>query len=182
MDPSTIVRPARPEDAHDIADLHVRSWRAAYAGTVSAAALDRLDVDERAAVWTRRLAASPPGQVTLVAESAGRLVGFLLLGPTPDADHDPATTGHVFAAHVDPDVTGLGIGAVLLGRAVDVLAGAGHRIATLWVVDGNQRAQRFYERAGWTPDGVSRREPLAVESEPGDEVTVVRYLRVLAPG
>lgn len=169
------VRPARPQDAPAIADVHVRSWRATYASTVSAAALDALDVDQRAALWTRRLTVPAPGQATLAAEVAGRLVGFLLLGPTPDADHDPATTGHVLAVHVDPDVTGRGAGRALLRSALDALAGAGYRAATLWVVIDNQRARQFYELTGWTPDGVSRRESLAVESEGGDEVIVVRY-------
>ncbi len=169
-------RAARPDDARGIADIHVRSWRAAYAGTVSADALERLDVDQRTAMWTRRLAA---GQMTLLAEMDGRTVGFVLLGPTPDPDHDPATTGHVLAIHVDPDVTGHGVGGALLGRAVDTLASAGYAVATLWVVVDNHRARRFYERAGWTSDGTTRREPLAVEGEAGDEVTVVRYRRTL---
>lgn len=179
--PAVRVRPARAEDARGIAGIHVRSWRATYAGTVSAAALDRLDVDQRAVVWTRRLAASGPGQTTLVAEVAGRLAGFLLLGPTPDDDHDPATTGQVLAVHVDPDVTGHGIGGALLSRAVAALADAGYRAATLWAVSDNRRARRFYERAGWTPDGAKRREPLAVEGEAGDDVTVVRYRLALQP-
>lgn len=174
-DAAVHVRRAQPGDARGIAEIHVGSWRATYAHILSAAALERLDVDRRALLWTRRLAAPAPGQATLLAEVAGRLVGFALLGPTPDTDHDPATTGHVFAIHVDPQATGQGVGAVLLGGAVDALADAGYGAATLWVVGDNRRARRFYERAGWTPDGVSRREPLAVEGEAGDEVTVVRY-------
>jgi GNAT superfamily N-acetyltransferase len=176
------VRPGRPQDARAIAAIHVRSWRATYAGTLSPAALERLDIDRRAALWRRRLATPPPGQATLVAEVAGRPAGFLLLGPTPDADHDPTTTGHVLSVHVAPDVTGQGVGRALLEAAVQTLADTGHQDATLWVVVDNQRARRFYQRAGWTPDGVSRRQPLAVEGESGDEVTVVRYRRTLRHG
>lgn len=203
------IRVARPGDARAIAGIHVRSWRATYAETLSPDALDGLDVDHRESVWTRRLAAPAPGQVTFVAGlgsfparrlaglaltpsiptrrlaaltlAQGRLVGFLLLGPTPDGDHDPAATGQVLAVHVDPDLTGRGVGAALLARAVAELTRRGYADATLWVVAQNSSARRFYERAGWAPDGASRRERLAVEGEHGDEVTVVRY-RLPLPG
>ncbi len=169
------VRRARPEDARAIAAIHVRSWRATYAAILPADALRSLDVDHRATVWTQRLERPAPGHMTLVANLGAQLVGFLLLGPTPDPDSDPATTGQVLAVHVDPDATGRGAGGALLGRAVDELAGCGYALGTLWVVSDNQRARAFYERAGWTPDGSSRREPLAVEGEVGPDVTVVRY-------
>jgi ribosomal protein S18 acetylase RimI-like enzyme len=43
----------------------------------------------------------------------------------------------VLAVHVDPDVTGRGVGGALLDRAVEELASAGYDLATLWVVTGN---------------------------------------------
>ena len=46
----------------------------------------------------------------------GRVVGFVHLGPSPDADHDPGSTGHIFSIHVDPDVVGTGIGRASDGR------------------------------------------------------------------
>jgi GNAT superfamily N-acetyltransferase len=177
------VRPAEPEHAEVIAAIHVRSWRATYAETVSTAALEQLDVRQRQSLWRQRLTNPPTGHLTLVGEGGGRVVGFLLLGPTPDADHDPATTGQVLAVHVDPEVTGGGIGAALMKRAVEILAGSGYLLATLWVVDQNLRARRFYERLGWVHDGTSRIESLAVEQESGDDVRVVRYqLQLRAPG
>jgi GNAT superfamily N-acetyltransferase len=32
--------------------------------------------------------------------------------------------------------------------------------ATLWVVEANARARRFYEREGWEPTGWTRETPL----------------------
>lgn len=177
------VRPAGPNDAEVIADIHVRSWRATYGETVSLAALERLNVRHRHSLWMNRLTNPSPGHMTLVAECGGRLVAFLLLGPTPDDDHDPAETGSVLAVHVDPDVTGRGVGASLLQSAMETLAGSGYTLATLWVVDRNDRARHFYERLGWVHDGTSRVESLAVEGERGDDVTVVRYeMQLCGPG
>lgn len=44
----------------------------------------------------------------------------------------------------------------------------------LWVLKGNARARRFYERAGFRPDGAE--EPFEVE---GVAVPEVRYVRAL---
>jgi hypothetical protein len=29
-------------------------------------------------------------------------------------------------------------------------------VSTLWVLEGNAQARRFYERRGWSPDGAAR--------------------------
>jgi ribosomal protein S18 acetylase RimI-like enzyme len=83
--------------------------------------------------------------------------------------------GQVLSVHVDPPVTGRGVGGALLDHAVATFRAAGFREATLWVVGDNPGARRFYERAGWRPDGNTRREPLAVEGEDGEDVMLIRY-------
>jgi hypothetical protein len=50
------------------------------------------------------------------------------------------------------------------GRLVDV----GFHDASLWVLAGNERAERFYRADGWLPDGVERRDEL--RGAPADEV------------
>lgn len=174
------IRRAGPQDAEAIAAIHVRSWRATYRDTLSPEAVQKLDVAHRLALWTQRLAAPATGQLTLLALVDRQPAGFLLLGPTPDDDHNPTTTGQVLAVHVDPEATGQGVGSALLRRAVTEFARAGFARATLWVVSTNEGARRFYEREGWTPDGAKRQEPLAVPGEVGDVVTVVRYALPMA--
>jgi hypothetical protein len=39
---------------------------------------------------------------------------------------------------------------------VNVLRDAGFGAAILWVLDGNDRAQRFYEIGGWQLDGAAK--------------------------
>jgi RimJ/RimL family protein N-acetyltransferase len=55
---------------------------------------------------------------------------------------------------------------------------AGYGCITLWVLEGNARARRFYERAGFAPDGASHGLP-----DLGG-VTEIRYRRALgvSPG
>jgi GNAT superfamily N-acetyltransferase len=73
-------------------------------------------------------------------------------GPSRDGDA-AAGTGEVYAIYVDPSAVGTGIGQALLARAVSGMRERGYTAATLWVLDGNTRARRFYEAAGWRPDG-----------------------------
>ena len=70
---------------------------------------------------------------------------------------------------------GTGIGRALIVEAERRLA-EHHAEATLWVLVGNVRAQRFYEAAGWHPDGGAQRDRVW-----GVAVTEVRYRkRVIA--
>lgn len=59
--------------------------------------------------------------------------------------------------------------------AVEHLTAAGFSRATLWVLATNVRARRFYEAAGWRPDGSSK-----VDSSRGFPLDEVRYERTLA--
>lgn len=177
-----LVRPALAADATAIAGIHVRTWRAAYRDILPPATLAALDQSRRAALWRRRTTAPDPGHRVLVAVDGAGPIGFLYLGPTGDPDDDPGAVGQVLALHVDPAAGGRGVGRELLRRAVEEFTGRGYRTATLWVVEGNAGARRFYARAGWATDGANRQEPLAAEGEAGELVTVVRYRLDLIPG
>ena len=52
---------------------------------------------------------------------------------------------------------------------------AGFRDAQLWVLVGNDRAQRFYRADGWSPDGTRRRDEIY-----GVDVDEVRFRRSLS--
>jgi ribosomal protein S18 acetylase RimI-like enzyme len=134
--------------------------------------LDGLRAEDRAAGWTRRLRAGPAGSPVLVAERAGAVVGFAVVG----AAEDPAGLGELQAINVDPDHWRRGAGRALLAAAEAELARLGHAAAVLWVLPGNQRARRFYEAAGWAADGARRTIELY-----GFGVDEVRYRRRLGP-
>jgi GNAT superfamily N-acetyltransferase len=54
--------------------------------------------------------------------------------------------------YVAPSHWGRGYGYALLRDAEEALATTGRRDLALWVLEGNDRARRFYERAGWRGD------------------------------
>jgi GNAT superfamily N-acetyltransferase len=165
-----VIRPAGPADARPVAEVHVASWRHAYRGLLPDDALDRLSVDDREARWLGAFADPDPTGGALVAEVEGRIVGFASFGPSRD-DDAPAGTGEVPAIYVEPAALGTGVGRELLGAATRALREAGFGRATLWVLEANEPARRFYEKAGWRWDGTVSQHDFDCANRP-----VVRYV------
>jgi ribosomal protein S18 acetylase RimI-like enzyme len=166
-----MVRDARPEDAAAIARVHTRSWQVAYAHAFPAEALAGISVERRTDWWAQRLAATPPRAALLVAEAAGEVRGFASVGAARD---DGEMLGELYAIYVDPDHWGAGLGRALITEAEERLRAAGFAEAILWVLEDNPRTRRFYEAAGWTHDGGSKRD-----THLGTEVAEVRYRKRL---
>jgi len=141
------LRPARPEDALAVARVHVRSWQAAYKGLLPDDYLDSLRADERASRYDFATT-DPLAPHTIVADDGRSILGFATIGVSPGVpSHD---VGELMALYVDPDQWRTGVGRVLIARAREELYHRGLLTAILWVLEGNTRAERFYERDGWT--------------------------------
>jgi RimJ/RimL family protein N-acetyltransferase len=154
------VRVASEDDVPAIADIHVRSWQAAYRGVLPDELLDGLSVSERERSWRELLTGSDDRWLTLVAERAGGdLVGFCsVAAPSRDAPPGEATA-EVGALYVDPDHWRQGAGAALLTVALQELQGLGFGDVILWVLPENHAAVAFYERFGFeVEEGVEKRE------------------------
>lgn len=168
IEPDTVtIRRADPGDAAAVADVHVASWRGAYAGIVPDAYLASLDVDGRAEAWRANLTGSRA--TTWVALSGSRTLGFATLGPARDEDAEPGDL-ELYAIYLDPEAWGLGVARDLM-RTVLLEVPPGVPLS-LWVIADNERAQHFYRRHGFQPDGVERLEELG-----GADIAEVRYRR-----
>lgn len=153
------VRFAGPADAPAIANVHVRSWKAAYPGLVPQDFLDALTPEVRLGPWREILSTAPSARaatLVLVTESDDRVLGFVSYGASRDEDAEEAVVGEVQALYLDPTAWGRRSGADLLRAAVAELESGGFGVATLWVLETNARARRFYEKLGWRPDGTSK--------------------------
>ena len=172
---AVLVRDAEPGDAADMARVHVASWRGAYRGLMPQDVLDRLDVSVRTSLWIRIMNRTDPARgAVLVVEDDGQIIGLAGVGPTRDSDSDPARTAELSAIYLLPEAWGRGAGRLLMEEAVSRLAACGYADATLWVLDTNERARRFYAAAGWVPDGTAK-----VDGREGYSLSEVRYRRVL---
>jgi GNAT superfamily N-acetyltransferase len=169
MRAAATIRAARPEDARPVAEVHVDSWRHTYRGVLPDEYLDRLSVDDRESMWLGAFADPDPKSGALVAEADGHLVGFASFGPSRDEDV-PDGTGEVPAIYVEPAALGTGVGRELFAAVTETLRDAGFTRATLWVLEANASARRFYEKAGWSWDGAVSTHMFDCANEP-----VVRY-------
>ncbi|GAA4202603.1 SDR family oxidoreductase [Actinocatenispora rupis] len=123
----------------------LRVWRAANE------ARGKVPDAERIARVRRKLA--DPAALPVVAVADGAVVGMALAEPgRADDGAGPVLPDlwHVSMVFVDPAYRGRRIGVLLLD---EVAARAGGRRLQLWTGAGNERAQRLYRRAGFTPTG-----------------------------
>ncbi|MCM3660561.1 GNAT family N-acetyltransferase [Georgenia satyanarayanai] len=134
------IRAARPDDAAALAVLHVRAWRETYAEEVPEHVYARME-EEGPDRWARRLE-DPDASTTWVgtARETGELVGFSRAEATGTGEVRPLLLSGLY---VLARWHGQGLGQALLEHAI------GDAPAYLWVAEGNERAQRFYERNGF---------------------------------
>lgn len=167
-----LLRLAEPVDAIGVARVHVRSWQVAYRTLLPNEYLDQLRPEDRAEKYDF---ASPDARKprTIVAAEGGLIRGFATTAPSRDSDLP--NHGELCALYVDPEQWGRGIGVALVSAARAHLLETGFQNAFLWVLAGNVRAEHFYRRDGWLPDGRSRTD--SVWNVTVDEI---RYRRTLA--
>lgn len=145
------IRRAEPADAEPLAVLHLVVWEEAYTGLMPQQVLDERrarPIADRVEVWRRRLA-RPDQQTWVAVDEDGDIVGFAESGRGRDGSGDL----EVMALYVRAGRYGTGLGHRLLDTAI------GDRPAYLWVLAGNERALRFYEKHGFALDGRVEEEP-----------------------
>jgi ribosomal protein S18 acetylase RimI-like enzyme len=150
-----LVEPATSEDCHTIAEVHVESWQHAYKALLPEQYLAALSVPEREAMWRRMLEREPSH--LLVVRSSGQVVGFVAFGASRD-EGAPSKRAEVWAIYVKPAFWSVGAGRVLWLGALQRILAEGYKTVNLWVIAGNDRAIRFYERAGFVAEPGSRKE------------------------
>jgi len=184
-----VIRAGSAADAAQIAAVQREGWFAAYQGIIPAEIIDRVTAPDggarvrqsfRTRPWQRMLVAVAPDP-----EDAG-IVGYASFGPETDvlsapwphpltAGGEDGNVAELYALYVRPAWWSTGTGRTLMERVLARTSGTGYLSITLWVLRDNRRARRFYERAGFAPDGTTN----VLEGLGG--VTELRYRRALNP-
>jgi len=145
-----------------MARVIVDTWRETYRGVMSDAVLD----DPGLLAWRETFWAAVfndpqyAQNMTAVAVHDGTLIGVAMSGPPLDGDDGPR---QLYILYTYAAFHGSGAGAALLDAVIDP-----SRPAVLWVADPNPRAQAFYRKHGFIPDG-------AVQVE--NDVLEIRMIR-----
>jgi GNAT superfamily N-acetyltransferase len=120
------------------------------------ALLASLSVDERAEKWRQNIGApKSPENRNWVACDGGEIVAMAVTGPCRDEGAAP-DVAELFALYADPARWGTGAGRTLTAHVLADLGRRGASGVTLWVLEGNARARRFYEIAGFAADGADK--------------------------
>jgi GNAT superfamily N-acetyltransferase len=155
------VRPARPEDAAEVARVQVVTWRTAYRAVLPVAVLDDWDADAATAAWRHAVESPPtPGHGVVVALEGRTVVGFAAFGTaelTPGEQPHPAgPSSELTTLLVEPRWGRRGHGSRLLAAVTDVVRAGGAARLQTWLLEPDQVSASFYESTGWAPDGWAR--------------------------
>ena len=175
-----VIKAGSAAHAAQIAAVQRETWFAAYEGIIAPEVIDRVTVPDdgarvrqsfRTRPWQRMLVAvdsgagnSDTGNSDPGDPGAGGVVGYASFGPETDvlnapwphpltADGEGGRVAELYALYVRPAWWSTGTGRALMGKVLARTAASGYESITLWVLRDNQRARRFYERAGFAPDG-----------------------------
>jgi GNAT superfamily N-acetyltransferase len=163
-----VIRAGSAADAAQIAAVRRDSWFGAYAGIIADEIIDRVTAPDggarvrqsfRTRPWQRMIVAVPDG-------GDGGIVGYAAFGPETDvlgapwphplsADGEERRVAELYALYVRPAWWSTGTGRALMDRVLARSVAGGYSSVTLWVLRDNRRARRFYERAGFAPDGAT---------------------------
>jgi GNAT superfamily N-acetyltransferase len=117
--------------------------------------------------------------------AAPDIIGYASFGPERDVldmpwPHPLTSAGsggnvaELYALYVHPAWWSTGTGRALMDQVLAKVRATEYGCITLWVLEANARARRFYQRAGFIPDGARH-----VLDDLGG-VTEIRYRRALS--
>ena len=151
------------DDRMAISRIYERSWRYAYRGIVPQDYLDAIPKGR----WVRNL--DIPGWITMVCIENGEFVGTGTFSRSRLETHPNA--GEVISIYLLPEYVGKGYGRQLLRVMLNELNRQGFEEAFLWVLEKNERARRFYEKAGFECT-----DDVTTDVIGGKELREVRYV------
>lgn len=160
------VRPARPDEASEIARIQISTWRVAYRRLLPADVLDRLDPEWMAQRWQEAITdpPSPRHRVLVAIEQAARaeFAGFIAGGPAdaqtrmPEEPPLPDDIAAITDLLVEPRWGRRGHGSRLLAAMVDHWRDDGFTTALAWAFESDPATRGFLAATGWEPDGARR--------------------------
>jgi len=180
-----VIRRATPEDAEEIAQVHVETWKTTYRGIVPQRYLDEMEILPRAEFWRKHIAEGDSRVYVAetvaeaVAETNGKVCGFISGGPLREqlSDFDGEIDGEIAAIYIAFEAQRRGCGRAMMQRLAEDLLQDGLKSAVVWVLERNP-ACGFYARLGGELIG---RKTIAIG---GTDLVEVAYrwkdLRVLA--
>ncbi|GAB3580996.1 GNAT family N-acetyltransferase [Calidifontibacter terrae] len=142
-----MIRDARPDDAAACAAIYAPYVRD------TCISFEQTPPDE--VELAARIAANQKAHAWLVAQEAGRVVGYAYGSPHRAREAYRFATD--VSAYLDVEARGRGVGPALYGALLDRLADLGYRMACAGIALPNERSERFHRGMGFEEVGIYRR-------------------------
>ena len=163
------IRLAVPDDAHDMAEIHMRSWEVAYKDIIPEDYIREKNAG-RPALWERILGDENTTQY--IIKKDGKTAGMMSIDASQDEDAGDETY-ELMALYLLPEYIRQGVGTQAMEFAYSKARSLRKKDITVWLLADNLNAKRFYEKCGFIFDGGTR------EQEYGKTLQVIRMRRVL---
>ncbi|AUS98388.1 GNAT family N-acetyltransferase [Clostridium thermosuccinogenes] len=161
------VRRADVNDAKALGEIHASSWKIAYKGIVPDSILDNISAYKRQKYFEKALSEGWEEDFLIFADD--KAVGLMCIGRCRDEDKDD-TYGEIWGLYLLPEYWNKGIGSYFINWGLNELKNRGYKKVTLWVLEENLNARKFYEKMGFKHDGTVKELTL------GKKLTEFRYL------
>jgi len=146
---SITIRLAVPTDAYDMSEVHIRSWEVAYKDIIPVEYILEKNAT-RLALWERIL--GDVNTTQFIIKKDGKTAGMMGIGVSRDEDAGDKVY-ELMGLYLFPEYFHQGIGTYAMEFAFDKAWGLGKKIMTVWLLEDNINAKRFYEKCGFTVDG-----------------------------
>ncbi len=144
------IRYAKLEDAKALGEIHSKSWKIAYKGMISDEILNNITSEKRERYFEKALSNKWEEDALIFLED--KAVGFICIGKCRDEDRDEFY-GEIWGIYLLPEFFNKGIGYELIKWGIKELKDRNYKRVTLWVLEENLKARRFYEKVGLHHDG-----------------------------
>ena len=145
------IRLAVPDDAPDMAEVHMRSWEAAYKDIIPSDYIREKNAG-RPALWEKILCSDNTTQY--IIKKDGKTAGMLGMGASRDDDVSKDTY-ELMGLYLLPEYFRQGIGTQAMEFAFAKARSLEMKIMTVWLLEENLNAKMFYEKFGFVADGKS---------------------------
>jgi len=140
-----MIRIAVLNDAQQIAEVHVQSWKETYTGMINQEIIDELSVESRLKFWQKLLV--DKNHRLLVCEKEGRILGFLDGYLNPDKN-----IAEIKVFYFLKQFKGQGLGRAMFEKFYQLILAEKYQYLKLGVIKQNP-SRYFYEKMGGTMIG-----------------------------
>jgi ribosomal protein S18 acetylase RimI-like enzyme len=147
------IRWAVYRDWNDLALIHSQAYRSAYKGMIPDEFLDQYTVENQSNHFQKSLNEGLDNHALLIVNN--RAIGYMTIGKCQDEDVD-STFCEIISLYLLNEFIGKGFGITLISFGLARIKELGYSNVSLWVLQENANARRFYEKLGFNHDGAER--------------------------